>query len=218
MSTPGVVDSEDLPLNVSRETLAQSRVLKVMAKKITRKVLDTLKKMSDAQKDAKSAKKDDEAETAADAEKSEEELEAEKAGAKAADKYDTFWKEFGKSVKLGVIDDRANKAKLAKLLRFRTTKSDDKFVSLEEYVDRMADKQKSIYYITGENMAAVKNSPFLERVRHTSSTRGFAFFSVLSLAFFSRHPSPLVSLMINYILPTLPDCSVRNDDNVSIFD
>ena len=182
MSTSGVVDSEDLPLNVSRETLAQSRVLKVMAKKITRKVLDTLKKMSDAQKDAKSAKKDDEA---ADADKSEEELAAEKAGAKAAEKYDTFWKEFGKSVKLGVIDDRANKAKLAKLLRFRTTKSDDKFVSLEEYVDRMADKQKSIYYITGENMAAVKNSPFLERVRTTSSTRAACFF-VFLLFFFSR--------------------------------
>jgi len=181
MSTSGVVDSEDLPLNVSRETLAQSRVLKVMAKKITRKVLDTLKKMSDAQKDAKSAKKDDEA---ADAEKSDEELAAETAGAKAAEKYDTFWKEFGKSVKLGVIDDRANKAKLAKLLRFRTTKSDDKFVSLEEYVDRMADKQKSIYYITGENMAAVKNSPFLERVRTTSSTRA-AFFFCFSF-FFSR--------------------------------
>jgi heat shock protein beta len=185
MSTSGVVDSEDLPLNVSRETLAQSRVLKVMAKKITRKVLDTLKKMSDAQKDAKSAKKDDEA---ADAEKSEEELAAETAGAKAAEKYDTFWKEFGKSVKLGVIDDRANKAKLAKLLRFKTTKSDDKFVSLEEYVDRMADKQKSIYYITGENMAAVKNSPFLERVRTTSSTRAacsFFFFSFI----FSLSPS-----------------------------
>ena len=214
-----MVDSEDLPLNVSRETLAQSRVLKVMAKKITRKVLDTLKKMSDAQKDAKSAKKDDEA---ADADKSEEELAAETAGAKAAEKYDTFWKEFGKSVKLGVIDDRANKAKLAKLLRFRTTKSDDKFVSLEEYVDRMADKQKSIYYITGENMAAVKNSPFLERVRTTSSTRGFAFFFCfffcsLSLSLFSRHPA-LVSLMINYILPTLPDCSVRSDDNVSTID
>jgi len=75
-----------------------------------------------------------------------------------------IWKEFGKSIKLGVIDDRANKAKLAKLLRYQTTKSDGKLISLEEYVDRMSSKQKSIYYMTGESIDAVKNSPFLERL------------------------------------------------------
>jgi heat shock protein beta len=155
----GVVDSEDLPLNVSRETLAQSRVLKVMAKKITRKVLEMLKKMADNEKKA-----GDEEEEKSEEEKAEE---VSSKGVKEEEKYGIFWKEFGKSIKLGVIDDRANKAKLAKLLRYQTTKSDGKLISLEEYVDRMDAKQKSIYYITGENLQTVKHSPFLERVRYT---------------------------------------------------
>jgi len=163
----GVVDSEDLPLNVSRETLAQSRVLKVMAKKITRKVLEMLKKMSDA---SKRADEDDDEEAAEDKKEGEDgedaaaKKDSKKDKKKGDDKYATFWKEFGKSIKLGVIDDRANKAKLSKLLRYQTTKSDGKFIALEEYVDRMSSKQKHIYYITGENLDAVKASPFLERL------------------------------------------------------
>jgi len=147
----GVVDSEDLPLNVSRETLAQSRVLKVMAKKITRKVLELLKKTSDAEKKAEDVEEEEDAAAAEEAKK-------------AADLYPKFWKQFGKSIKLGCIDDRANRAKLAKLLRFETTKSEGKMISLEDYVDRMDAKQKHIYYITGENLESVKNSPFLERL------------------------------------------------------
>jgi len=140
----GVVDSEDLPLNVSRETLAQSKVLKVMAKKITRKVLEMLKKMSDANKKKHSGK-----------EESDDEEE---------DEYDTFWKAYGKSIKLGIIDDRANKAKLSKLLRYVTSKSNGKLISLDEYVDRMKPTQKNIFYITGESLDAVKKSPFVERL------------------------------------------------------
>lgn len=153
----GVVDSEDLPLNVSRETLAQSRVLKVMAKKITRKVLDLLKRMSEAQKKAAEDKEEEKDET-------EEKKEEDEKKVKEEDKFELFYKEFGKSIKLGVIDDRANKAKLSKLLRYQTSKSEGKLISLEAYVDRMKEKQKHIYYITGENIEAVKNSPFLERV------------------------------------------------------
>jgi heat shock protein beta len=128
----GVVDSEDLPLNVSRETLAQSRVLKVMAKKITRKVLEMLKRMADAGKKSDEEKKEEEEAKSEEEKKADEEN---KDKVKEEDQFGIFWKEFGKSIKLGVIDDRANKAKLAKLLRYQTTKSDGKVISLEEYVD-----------------------------------------------------------------------------------
>jgi len=155
----GVVDSEDLPLNVSRETLAQSRVLKVMAKKITRKVLEMLKKMADAEK--KDEEKDEKEEKK---EGEEEEKEEEEHGVKKSEQFATFYKEFAKSIKLGVIDDRSNRAKLAKLLRFPTSKSEGKLISLTDYIDRMDSKQKHIYYITGASLDEVKNSPFLERL------------------------------------------------------
>jgi len=154
----GVVDSEDLPLNVSRETLAQSKVLKVMGKKLTRKVLEMLKKLADSQKKGDEKKEGEEADAEADSD-----AEADKKSSDS-DAYDQFWSQYGKSIKLGCIDDRANKAKLAKLLRFVTSKSEGKSISLEEYVERMQPKQKYIYYITGESIAAVKNSPFLERL------------------------------------------------------
>jgi len=141
----GVVDSEDLPLNVSRETLPQSRVLKVMAKKLTRKVLEMLKKLADSEK-----KDEDQEET----EPSKEEKSL----------YTQFWDNYGKSIKLGCIDDRANRAKLAKLLRFQSNKSEGKLTSLEDYVQRMKSKQKYIYYITGESLESVKDSPFLEKL------------------------------------------------------
>jgi len=153
----GVVDSDDLPLNVSRETLAQSRVLKVMGKKLTRKVLDLFRKMSQAAEDA---------ETASDSEDKEgdsEESEVEDIN-DAVQAYNTFWEEHGKALKFGVVDDRKNKGKLTKLLRYRTTSSDGKYVSLESYVERMKEDQKYIYFITGESMDKVQNSPFIEKV------------------------------------------------------
>jgi len=152
----GVVDSDDLPLNVSRETLAQNRVLKVMAKKIARKVLEMLRKLADRGRKKKDS--DDE-----DKDKEEDEDESPQAG--SADDYDKFWEQYGKSIKLGLIDDRANKAKLIKLLRYPSSKSAGKLVSLDDYVDRMKDKQKIIYYITGESVAQVESSPFLERLK-----------------------------------------------------
>jgi len=149
----GVVDSEDLPLNVSRETLAQSRVLKVMSKKILRKCLEMLQKMSD-----------DEQGDTDDAEEGE--LDEKSKDAPVADKtrYKIFWQNYSKSIKLGCIDDRANKSKLTKLLRFQTSKSDKEFVSLDKYVERMKKNQKYIYYITGESLEAVESSPFLEKL------------------------------------------------------
>jgi len=150
----GVVDSEDLPLNVNRETLAQSRVLKVMSKKITRKALEMLRKLADG------GAGDDEEET--------EEKAVDEKGEKqehSTEKYDQFWEAFGKSIKLGLIDDRANKAKLSKLLRYKSSKSEDKWTSLEQYVERMKENQKNIYYITGEDIETVKDSPFLEKLK-----------------------------------------------------
>jgi len=158
----GVVDSEDLPLNVSRETLAQSRVLKVMGKKLTRKVLEMLRKL--AAESEEELDEDEEPEVDEDGEVIEKEEKEEK-----ENKYLTFWKEFGKSIKLGVVDDRTNKAKLTKLLRYETSTSDGELISLEDYVENMKEDQEHIYYITGESMEAVKKSPFLERL----SSKGY---------------------------------------------
>merc|ERR1712038_875569 len=143
----GIVDSDDLPLNVARETLAQSRVLKVMSKKIVRKVLEMLRKMAERGED------------------DEDEEAKEKKEVEGKDDYVNFWKAYSKSIKLGMIDDRKNKSKLAKLLRFRSSKSGEDLISLENYVDRMQDDQKDIYYITGESVEYVENSPFLERLK-----------------------------------------------------
>lgn len=140
----GVVDSDDLPLNVSRETLQQHRVLSVMAKKIVRKVLEMLRKLATGTSD------DD----------SEEETAGKKDGEK--DKYIEFWETYSKSIKMGVIEDNSNRSKLAKLLRYKSLKSPEKFISLEDYVSSMKTWQKDIYFIAGESIDAVKKSPFLE--------------------------------------------------------
>jgi len=120
----GVVDSDDLPLNVSRETLAQNKVLKVMSKKITRKVLEMLKSLADKGKtkkpDEEDAESDDQIEIATE---------------EGAD-YSKFWQQYGKSLKLGVIDDKANKNKLVHLLRYVTSKSNGTAIGLDEYVER----------------------------------------------------------------------------------
>jgi len=172
----GIVDSDDLPLNVARETLAQSRVLKVMSKKIVRKVLEMLRKMAergeeeededDEDEDEDDEDEEEEKEEEKDEEKDEkDEDEEEEKEVEGKDDYKNFWKEYSKSIKLGMIDDRKNKSKLAKLLRFLSSKSGDEEISLESYVDRMKDDQKNIFYITGESLEYVKSSPFLERLK-----------------------------------------------------
>merc|ERR1712083_895661 len=165
----GVVDSDDLPLNVSRETLAQSRVLKVMSKKIVRKVLEMLRKMAEREEDDDEDDDEDEDEDEDEEEKEEkededEDKEVDEGEEEAKQAYSNFWEEFGKSIKMGIISDRKNKSKLAKLLRFPSSKSEDKPISLESYVDRMKEDQKKIYYITGESVDLVKTCPAVEKL------------------------------------------------------
>merc|ERR1712187_420818 len=81
------------------------------------------------------------------------------------DPYIEFWEEFGKSIKLGLVEDSSNRTKLSKLLRFKTSKSDGKWVSLEQYVENMKEDQEHIYYVTWESLEAVQNSPFLEQCK-----------------------------------------------------
>lgn len=129
----GVIDSNDLPLNVSRELLQHNRVLEKIKKATVKKVLDLLAKMA----------KNDPA------------------------KYEQFWSAFGQVIKEGPVEDSDNKDKIAKLLRFASTHSDTskQEVSFEEYIARMKEEQKYIYYVTAETFAAAKNNPQLEIFR-----------------------------------------------------
>ena len=158
----GVVDSDDLPLNVSRETLQQHKVLKVMGKKLVRKALEMLRKM--AQKSKKGDEKDGEDEDE-DKDEDEDDKKVDKKDDDEDSEYDQFWKAFGKNIKLGLIEDSSNRTKLSKLLRFLTSHDDGKKLhSLEDYVGRMKDFQKDIFYIAGESLEAVRKSPFLEKL------------------------------------------------------
>jgi len=123
----GVVDSDDLPLNVSRETLQQNKLLKVIRKKLVRKTLDMIKKISKEQ-------------------------------------FDTFWKEYSTNIKLGVMEDHSNRTRLAKLLRFFSSNNESGLTTLDEYVERMKDKQEHIYFAAGRSRAEVEKSPFVERL------------------------------------------------------
>merc|ERR1719498_2053927 len=156
----GVVDSEDLPLNVSREMLQTSKVLRVIKKKLVTKALEMIRKMAEKKK-----KKGDDEEK--DEEKEGEEKKAADPAETAEDneEYINFWKEFNKAIKLGLYEDSSNRTKLAKLLRFQTSKSGDNFTSLEKYISRMAKGQKNIYYISAETKEAAEKSPYLERFR-----------------------------------------------------
>eukprot|EP00567_Pseudictyota_dubia_P001457 CAMPEP_0197466422 /NCGR_PEP_ID=MMETSP1175-20131217/65041_1 /TAXON_ID=1003142 /ORGANISM="Triceratium dubium, Strain CCMP147" /LENGTH=837 /DNA_ID=CAMNT_0043002463 /DNA_START=127 /DNA_END=2640 /DNA_ORIENTATION=- len=166
----GVVDSDDLPLNVNRETLQESKIVKIIQKKLVRKVLEMLRKLAD--KDKAAEKKDDEDDTkevelddegnVIEVEKDEDEEEDDIDKPKP---YLEWYKKFAPSLKMGVIEDEANRGKLAKLLRFKSSKTEaeDEYISLPDYVERMKDWQTDIYVFAGQKVEDMEKSHFMER-------------------------------------------------------
>merc|ERR1712216_554689 len=157
----GVVDSDDLPLNVSREQLQQNKIMKVISKKLVRKVLELMKKLA---KEEDSGEDDDEESDDEEKEdKDEEKKDEEKKDKKDEEStWTKFYKEFNKNLKMGCYEDDSNRSKISKLLRFSTTKSEDKEISLDKYLDRMQESQESIYYMSGDSMEVMKKAPSLQ--------------------------------------------------------
>jgi len=124
----GVVDAQDLSLNISREILQQDRQIQMMRRRLVKKVLSTVKEMMTSN----------------------------------AEHYRTFWKEFGRAVKEGLLNDFENQSTILDIASFSSTADPEQLVSLHDYVERMKDGQKDIYYMTGESRSMIENSPHME--------------------------------------------------------
>ena len=153
----GVVDSDDLPLNVNRETLQESKIIKIIRKKLVRKAIDLIKGFS---KEDPPTTEDEEVEAELDEEGNV--IESEPVKTEAAHPYIDWYKKFSNNIKMGIIDDDSNRGKLSKLLRFQTSKSDEEFISLDEYIENMKEWQTEIFVLAGSNIEEMKKSPFLE--------------------------------------------------------
>jgi len=149
----GVVDSDDLPLNVNRETLQESKIISIIRKKTTRKVLDMIKKLADEPmpEPEEEEELDDEGNVVGTKEK------------EVEHPYIEWYKKFQPSVKMGIMEDESNRKRIAKLVRVQTSKSDGKFVSFEDYVSHMKEWQKDIYFIAGTDIKELQKSPFMDR-------------------------------------------------------
>merc|ERR1712100_52722 len=156
----GVVDSDDLPLNVSREQLQQSKIMKVISKKLVRKILELMKKLA-KEEDSGDDDEDEEKEDEEEGEEKEKKEEEKKDKKDEESGWSKFYKEFAKNLKMGCYEDDSNRSKLSKLLRFQTSKS-EKDISLDKYLDRMAESQESIYYMAGESLDVMNKSPNLQ--------------------------------------------------------
>ena len=146
----GVIDSSDLPLNVSRELLQESRDVRAIREGSTKRVLSMLEDLAKHDKHTAGEGADGVTDVVSDEDKAKE------------GKYSAFYAEFGSVLKEGLGEDFANRERLAKLLRYASTQSDEPAVSLADYKARMKEGQEAIYYITADTLAAAKNSPQLE--------------------------------------------------------
>merc|ERR1712137_1200425 len=155
----GVVDSDDLPLNVSREQLQQNKIMKVISKKLVRKVLELMKKLA---KEGDGDDDEDDEEDKEDESDDKEEKEEKKDKKEEETTWQKFWKEFNKNLKMGCYEDDSNRSKLSKLLLFMTTKSEGKEINLDKYLDRMQESQESIYYMSGESLDVMQKAPALQ--------------------------------------------------------
>lgn len=174
----GVVDSDDLPLNVSREQLQQMKMVKVMSKKLVRKAIEMVRSMAEEEEDDDDDEYDEDAEEKKEGEDkdsedkdddkekdddSKDKKDAAKDDDDSEDKYGTFWQHFGKNIKLGVIEDASNRNKLAKLLRFYSTHDTEALTNLDEYISRMKPDQDTILYLPGDSKEAILKSPILKK-------------------------------------------------------